>query len=349
MVVKPTAITLKEPEKNPKKWWFILGTVLLLGLGYLLTQRFLSPARLPDNIPSAIIVNQVPKMQLVPQDQAGSQLRGELSSVVVEVDPGADRKSDLFPDAITNYFEQFPTETAQHPLDPALEVAQKGLERLQAIRGYQAKITKRERLDGALAKPETMEAKIRRPMGEPEKRAAPFSVYIKFLSPKSVAGREVLWVEGRDNNKMLVREAGFLGVLPIFLDPEGSLAMSGSRYPIWEIGFDVLIQRMIEKGTRDRQIGESFVRVNRWVELDGRPCTLIVIEHPEFQEGFDFQRAEIVIDDELNIPIHYAAYGFPEVDGGRPLLLEQYTYRDVVLNVELSDTDFDRNNPAYGF
>ncbi len=341
--MKPTEITLKEPDPTPLKWWFLFGTLLLLATGYLLTQRILPPAQRPEDIPDAMIVTQSPDTRLIP---TGNR---ETPSVVVEVEPGAPEKSELYPNAITNYFEQVPVETAQHPLDPALHVSELGLKRLQAIQAYQAKITKRERLKGELAKSETMEAKIRRPATGMGKATVPFSVYLKFLSPKSVAGREVLWVEGRDGNKMLVREAGFLGVLPIFLDPEGTLAMSGSRYPIWEIGFDVLIQRMIEKGTRDRLIGESMVRVDRWVELNGRPCTLIVIEHPEFKEGFDFQRAEIVIDDELNVPIHYAAYGFPESEGGRPLLLEQYTYRDVVLDVELSDWDFDRDNPAYSF
>lgn len=353
--MKPTVIPLKEPDSPPRKWWALFAVLFLLGLGYLVAQRFLTPQRSPDDIILAEIVNPAPEMQWVPRSDGdlpsvgGSNGIGGIPSVLVKVEPGGDLKSDLFPNAITNYFEEFPPETAQHPLDPALEVAQTGLKRLETIRGYQAKITKRERLKGTLAKPETMEAKIRRPILENEKIRVPFSVYLRFLTPKSVAGREVLWVEGRDQNKMLVREAGLFGVIPLSLPPDGLLAMSGSRYPIWEIGFDVLINRMIEKGTRDRQIGECLVRVDRWVELDGRPCTLIAIEHPEFREGFDFQKAEIVIDDELNIPIHYAAYDFPEVEGGPPLLLEQYTYRDVVLDIEFTETDFDRNNPEYGF
>ena len=355
MVMKPTVIPLKEPDAPPKKWWALFAAVLFLGLGYLVVQRLLTPQRSPDDIISAEIVDSTPEMQWVPRgggnstSGGGARGAGGVPSVLVKVEPGADRKSDLFPNAITNYFEEFPPETAQHPLDPALEVAQTGLDRLQTIKGYQAEITKRERLKGTLAKAETMEAKIRRPIAEKENTRVPFSVYLRFLSPKSVAGREVLWVEGRDQNKMLVREAGLFGVIPLSLPPDGMLAMSGSRYPIWEIGFDVLIKRMIEKGTRDRKIGDCLVRVDRWVELDGRPCTLIAIEHPEFREGFDFHKAGIVIDDELNIPIHYAAYDFPETEGGRPLLLEQYTYRDVVLDIEFTETDFDRNNPEYGF
>ena len=61
-------------------------------------------------------------------------------------------------------------------------------------------------------------------------------------------------------------------------------------------------------------------------------------------EGFDFHRAEIVIDDELNIPIHYAAYDFPETPGGKPRLLEQYTYREVDLDANLTEEDFQRSN-----
>ena len=338
-----TEIILKEPATPPKRLWLALGGVSFIAASILATRWYLGSSGPTEPIPDAEIVSQTPEPRFAPTAQSGRSG----NSIVVPVEPTADRKADLYPNAITNYLDNPTGNMPADPLEPALHVARLGLERLKLIQSYTAKITKRERLNGKLGASEILNAKIRRPQFSDEKATVPFSVYLKFAHPRSVAGREVLWVEGRENNKLLVREAGLLGVLPIFLDPESKLAMSDSRYPIWEIGFDSLIEKMIEKGERDQKIGKSTVEVNRWVELDHRPCTKIVIEHPEFQEGFDFHRAEIVIDDELNIPIHYAAYDFPEIPGGTPRLLEQYTYREVDLEAKLSEEDFQRSNPDY--
>jgi hypothetical protein len=57
----------------------------------------------------------------------------------------------------------------------------------------------------------------------------------------------------------------------------------------------------------------------------------------------------VFIDDELQVPIRYAAYGWPETEGGKPTLEEEYTYLDVALNVGLTSADFDPSNPAYDF
>ena len=340
-----TEIILKEPDTPPKKLWLALGSFFFLAAAILATRGYLDAPGPTEPIPDAEIVSQTPEPRFAPTTEQGRSG----NAIVVLVEPTADRKADLYPNAITNYLEAPSSTLPTDPLDPALHVARLGLERLKLIQSYTAKITKRERISGKLGASEILNAKIRRPMFNEGKATAPFSVYLKFAHPRSVAGREVLWVEGRENNKLLVREAGFLGLIPIFLDPESKLAMSDSRYPIWEIGFDSLIEKMIEKGERDQKIGRSTVEVNRWVELDQRPCTEIVIAHPEFQEGFDFHRAEIVIDDELNIPIHYAAYDFPEPPGGKPRLLEQYTYSEVDLDANLTEEDFQRSNPNYSF
>ena len=53
------------------------------------------------------------------------------------------------------------------------------------------------------------------------------------------------------------------------------------------------------------------------------------------------------MDNELQIPIHYEAYDWPEQQDGQAVLLEQYTYRDIKLNVGLDDTDFQHTNPKY--
>ena len=64
---------------------------------------------------------------------------------------------------------------------------------------------------------------------------------------------------------------------------------------------------------------------------------------------FRYHIARIFVDDELNLPVHYEAYDWPEKPGGEPILTERYTYLNLKLNNGFTDMDFDVRNPNYGF
>ena len=73
-----------------------------------------------------------------------------------------------------------------HPLEPALAVAQRGLDQLRTtIKDYSCTVVKRERIDGKLGDHQYLFAKIRH---------EPFSVYLYFLAPDDVKGQEVIFV-----------------------------------------------------------------------------------------------------------------------------------------------------------
>ncbi|MFT7641909.1 MAG: hypothetical protein ACI9G1_003660, partial [Pirellulaceae bacterium] len=63
----------------------------------------------------------------------------------------------------------------------------------------------------------------------------------------------------------------------------------------------------------------------------------------------DFYVARIFIDDELNIPIRYSAYEWPKTAGGKPELIEEYTYMDLTVNPGFNATDFDPKSDKYNF
>lgn len=52
-------------------------------------------------------------------------------------------------------------------------------------------------------------------------------------------------------------------------------------------------------------------------------------------------KALIYFDDELKVPIWYESYDFPVKEGGKPALLEEYTYLNVKMNNGFTDKDFD--------
>ncbi len=239
-----------------------------------------------------------------------------------------------------------------HPLDPALEIAHKSLDHIRAnIADYSAIVIKRERVNGTLGEHEFMFTKVRNRKHENGIVKVPFSVYMTFLKPATVKGREVLYVEGANGGNIVAHEGGIKGrFLPTMnLDPHGMIAMQGQRYPITDFGFENLVVKLIEKGERDRKHGECKVDFHTGAAIGGRSCKVLVVTHPVPRPYFDFHVAEIFIDDELNIPVRYAAYEWPATEGGEKQLLEEYTYRDIKTNLNLTIADFDPKNKSYNF
>ncbi len=58
----------------------------------------------------------------------------------------------------------------------------------------------------------------------------------------------MIWVEGKNGGKLIAHEAGLLGLMSVQLDPHGTLALTGNKYPITGIGIGNLLSKLIEKG-----------------------------------------------------------------------------------------------------
>ena len=240
------------------------------------------------------------------------------------------------------------TETPISPMDKALSIAENGLQHIRTdVRDYSAMLIKRERIDGIVGDPEFMDVKIR---NRREAEGVPLSIYMKFLKPSKVKDREVIYVEGQNNGKLIAHEGtGMLKHITARLDPNGAMAMRGNRYPIYEAGIENLVFRLIEKGNRDKEIGDYEVKFYENTKINKRKCMLIQVTHPNKRPEFDFHICRVFIDTELNVPIRYAAYGWPEEEGGKPTLEEEYTYLNMNLNPGYTDADFDPENGKYSF
>ena len=242
-------------------------------------------------------------------------------------------------------------ETAAHPLDPAIEMATKTLEQIRAsIHDYTAVLVKREQINGELTDYEYMFAKVRNRKVEDNQLKVPFSVYLAFLKPSAVKGREVLFIENQNDGKLLAHEGGFKRALGTHtLEPTGFLAMNGQRYPLTDIGLENLVIKLIERGERDRKNGLCEVEFLPGAKVDKRLCTVLQVKHPDQKPCYDFHLAQVFIDDEYKIPVRYIAYGWPQNGGTNMEVIEEYTYQNLKINVGLSDADFDVANNAYSF
>jgi hypothetical protein len=240
--------------------------------------------------------------------------------------------------------------TPGHPLDPALSLARDALARFEStVDDYTGTIIKRERINGSLSGEARMEFKIRTRKKEGDKLVRPLQVYLKFIDPWLSRGREVIWVENANDGKLVAHEGGLKNLVRVSLAPTDSLAMMGNKYPITEIGLAKLVEKLIEKGERDKKVGPCDVKIEEGFEVAGRHCQKIEVTHPTPDPRFDFHMAQIFIDTERLIPLRYAAYMWPDKPGSPPPLEEEYTYVDVKLNVGLKDSDFDPSNPAYKY
>jgi hypothetical protein len=239
----------------------------------------------------------------------------------------------------------------ENPLVPVLERAFVGYQRMGTeIRDYTCILTKRELIDGRLQGPETIYLKVRHEWSDGEGGEQPFSVYLRFLRPASVREREVIYVQGRHDGKMIVRNGGTrLPFVTTSLPPDSAAAMQESRYPITEIGVKTLTRRLIEVGNEKLYDENCEVQVVPGAKLNGRTCTLIQVGHRERRQEHTFHFVRVFIDDQLELPVYYIAYDWPAKEGDSSVILEEYTYTDIQLNVGLTDWDFDHRNENYMF
>ena len=242
--------------------------------------------------------------------------------------------------------------TGDHPLDQILPIVDGLIEDATAqIVDYTATRERTELIGDKLVGPQTMAVKVRHDSGKNTQNSSPFSVYVRFNSPKSLQGREVIWVEGANDGRMIVHEVGLLGFKRHVVKPDSLIAMFGSRYPVTDTGVIVLLQKLANIGRKDRSErskDDVDVEIIDGVSSVGVQCKRFRLIHHEKAHEFDFHIAEVDLDMVRKIPVRYAAFGWPG-ESGEPVLIEEYKYSDVEINVGLGDLDFDPDNPAYQF
>ena len=240
------------------------------------------------------------------------------------------------------------TSAEASPIRSVLAMAVDGYKRVRAeVDDYTCVVVRRERVDGKLGPHEFIYGKVRHRRTQNGRVVVPFSVYLKFLKPRTVAGRELLYVEGKNNGEIWARRGGTrFAFVTMKLDPNGDLAMRGNRHPITEFGVEKLLYRLAESARRDL-FAPCDVEYLQDASINGVPATGVVVTQKYPSENHDYYQARIFVDKDKGLPIHYETYGWPKSPGELPELLEQYTYTNLNLNVGLTDADFSEDNPQY--
>jgi uncharacterized protein DUF1571 len=209
-----------------------------------------------------------------------------------------------------------------------------GLESAYApVRSYTARFVKQERLADTLRPREEAVLKFQRPG----------RIYLRWTDgpPK---GREILYVAGRDDDKLLVREPGFFSSLfTLLLAPDSPRVLQESRHPVTEVGIGLLVER-ITADVRKGLPGGHLVLSDRG-EPDGRPGVkrVEIALAPQATGRYYAPRVLVDVDDVSRLPVGLIAFD------GEDQMVERYEYHDVRVNAVLGDLDFDPTNPEYGF
>ncbi|MCA9245607.1 MAG: DUF1571 domain-containing protein [Planctomycetales bacterium] len=243
-----------------------------------------------------------------------------------------------------------------HPFADVVRYAEGRREHLAAaVRDYQCLLVKRERLAGHLQPHEYVELKVRHSRTEDNGRAIPFAVYLKYLGPSSIKGREVLYVEGENNGQLIATKGGGgpLANVTLTLDPHSDRALQSSLYPITEIGILNLAERLVVEGREqiraDDRPDEWDIQHFEKAKIADRVCHCIQLRRTRRLAEDSLHTMRVFIDEQHAAPVRYAMYHWPVEEGGAPVLMQEYTYTNLQWNVGLGDSDFARNNPDYRF
>jgi|GEM_PF-994184 len=231
-----------------------------------------------------------------------------------------------------------------------LQVAmlQDSLNRLEKIKGYTAKFEKQERIDGELSVRQVLAAKIRH---------KPFSVYFNYEFGS--VGQEVLYPISGDDSRMLVKSARLGGRLPAMkLDPNSTLAMSESRYPVTMAGIKELTKMTLEIRQFDMKKREGAVNAELRddVRFDSRPVYAYTVDYASAKDSPTYRRCVLYIDKQLMLPVYARNWTWSKnADGAESgtfddsTLIEYYAYRKINAEADLKQIDFARNNSRYNF
>jgi hypothetical protein len=239
-----------------------------------------------------------------------------------------------------------PLPSAEHPLSSVIDYARREQEFLdETVRDFSCRLVKRERIGGFLQDMHFIDMEVREGVYQDGRVVQPLSLYLHFLGPKEVVGRNILYVEGQNEGKMLVRNGGkHFDYVIAKIDPLSDTARDETLVPVTDVGFDRLLGKMIDVLDKHRQIdatgNNSRAERISGAKINNRTCTVIRITHPRPMEGLEFHVANVFVDDGLHAPVRVDYSDWPKTAGGKAPLIAEYTYTNLKLNVGLPNNAF---------
>ena len=236
-----------------------------------------------------------------------------------------------------------PTAAASHPLAAAIRYAENAARQADRVPGYSARMIRVSTQNGPT---ETLTSDLKL-------RTQPFSVYLKFAEPN--AGREVLFIEGWNQNKLIAHEgSGPLSLVgTISLDPNSPRALKAGGRPITQSGIANLARGVSAEWQEALRGGiqPQEVRVQHYPQANLGPLAAEAVEvtlaRAVTRTGQT--KLRLFLDRATKLPVAMQAYGAAPTAGQPGPLLEEVRYLNLDTSRVPAASEFDPRNPAYDF
>lgn len=202
------------------------------------------------------------------------------------------------------------------------------------VERYTARFVRQEVVDGARRHREEALLKWERPG----------LMYLRWTAGPPV-GREILFVPGRDDGRMLVHEPGLLRrFATIVMPPDSPRVLEESRHPVTDIGIGRLIDLILDNTRRAAGAGELTVRDHGMARgSEGIERRLEAVFPRDSERGYAGHRLVLTLAADSGLPVRAIVHDRDDQ------VVADYAYRELRLNPSLTAADFDAANPAYGF
>lgn len=221
-----------------------------------------------------------------------------------------------------------------NPTEPsAISILERGLLLAKQTDNYKAVFIKENIKKGKVESSETMLIKFKRP----------FKLYVKWIAGKN-KDREVLYVEGENNNKLKVHLDGFLGLVMPSIDialDDPKLKAESNR-SIKDLSIENLMISLLEQYYLAEKDPRCVLRFNGYFKISKFETYRFERITPHVKEYFCY-RAVIDLDKNTNLPVRVVLYDWNNI------LIARYTFQQIIMSADLTDFDFNFKNKDYKF
>ena len=149
-------------------------------------------------------------------------------------------------------------------------------------------------------------------------------------------GRQLIYVAGANDNKILVRPEGVLSITgkTLRFSLDSWIVRMYGRYPPDVAGYNNLVKKIVDIYGRARKLNLGSVKAAPPVEESGHKVQCFEVRLEPKLLDVDVSKMVLWFDLSSYLPVHTVFYDA----SGR--LVEDYGWRDIQLNVGLTDDDF---------
>jgi len=178
------------------------------------------------------------------------------------------------------------------------------------------------------------------------KLRCPEDLYMRWTG-EAYEGREALYRPDWNQGRLRISEGTFIPTID--LDPQGVVAMHGSRHPAWEASVLRTCLRILAGAdtlSADPDLNASYVDLGT-VAVKGQPSHCYQADLPVDQDPGQYaHRVLVCMSNDHGLPTRFAAW---ERTGAGLRQIEDYVFAGLVVNPGLTDADFDPDHADYGF